>query len=74
MIMALETLAPTPTSTHAIPEGWTDSLDSEWVKIWCSHGGHHKQAEHYSIEDIRKEPSVYSFTYPTWSGNDSPRP
>lgn len=53
---------------HRVPEPWLDKLDPEWAKIWNTHGGHHCQAEEVSIEEVRKDPAAYSFTYPIWDG------
>jgi hypothetical protein len=55
-------------ATHRTPEQWLDRLDPEWAKIWNIHGGHHCQAEEVSIEEVRRNPTAYSFTYPTWDG------
>lgn len=55
-------------STHEVPEQWLDKLDPEWARIWNTHGGHHCQAEEVSIEEVHKNPTAYSFTYPTWEG------
>lgn len=54
--------------THQAPQQWLDKLDPEWAKIWNLHGGYHCQAEEVSIEEVRKDPMAYSFTYPTWEG------
>jgi hypothetical protein len=56
-------------STYRTPEQWLDRLDPEWAKIWNIHGAHHCQAEEVSIEEVRRNPTAYSFTYPTWEGN-----
>jgi hypothetical protein len=55
-------------STHRVPEQWLGKLDPEWTRTWNLHGGHHRQAEEVSIEEVRKDPVAYSFTYPTWEG------
>jgi hypothetical protein len=53
---------------HQTPEQWLASLDPEWVQIWNAYGGRHRQAEQVPIEEVRRKPAAYSFTYPTWSG------
>ncbi|KAI1588660.1 Aes Esterase lipase [Pyrenophora tritici-repentis] len=53
---------------HQAPEQWLARLDPEWVQVWNTHGGRHRQAEEVPIEEVRRKPLSYSFTYPTWSG------
>lgn len=55
-------------SAHQAPEQWLARLDPEWVEVWNAHGGRHRQAEDVPIEEVRRKPLAYSFTYPTWSG------
>ncbi|KAJ9624378.1 hypothetical protein H2204_010831 [Knufia peltigerae] len=55
---------------HAIPAEYADKLDPEWVKLWNEHGRHQRRADEVKIEEYRKNPSAYSFTYPTWPGPD----
>jgi len=55
-------------NAHRAPEQWLTRLDPEWVQVWNAHGGRHRQAEEVSIEEVRRKPLAYSFTYPTWSG------
>ncbi|CAA9956767.1 fungal specific transcription factor domain protein [Pyrenophora teres f. maculata] len=53
---------------HQTPQQWLGRLDPEWVQVWNAHGGRHRQAEEVPIEEVRRKPLSYSFTYPTWSG------
>ncbi|KAG9568434.1 hypothetical protein KCU61_g7351, partial [Aureobasidium melanogenum] len=55
-------------ATHQAPKQWLDELDPEWVEMWNAHGGCHRQAEEVGVEEVRKDPAAYSFTYPTWAG------
>lgn len=55
-------------ATHQAPKQWLDKLDPEWVEMWNTHGGRHRQAEEVAIEEVRRDPAAYSFTYPTWAG------
>jgi hypothetical protein len=52
----------------AIPEEWLPRLDPEWITLWDEHGRGLKRADEVNIALYRKDPSSYSFTYPTWSG------
>ncbi|KAK5110938.1 hypothetical protein LTR62_005476 [Meristemomyces frigidus] len=56
--------------SHAIPESLVNKLDPEWVKLWNDHGRYQQRADEVSIEEYRKDPAAYSFTYPTWPGPD----
>lgn len=51
-----------------VPQEWLAKLDPEWIHLWNAHGGRHRQAEEVPIEEVRRKPLAYSFTYPTWSG------
>ncbi|KAG9605579.1 hypothetical protein KCU77_g239, partial [Aureobasidium melanogenum] len=55
-------------ATHQAPKQWLDELDPEWVEMWNAHGVCHRQAEEVGVEEVRKDPAAYSFTYPTWAG------
>ncbi|KAG9524853.1 hypothetical protein KCU93_g6104, partial [Aureobasidium melanogenum] len=55
-------------ATHQAPRQWLDKLDAEWVEMWNTHGGRHRQAEEVAVEEVRKDPAAYSFMYPTWAG------
>lgn len=48
-------------------------LDPEWVELWNNHGAHMVRADETSIEEYRKNPASYSFSYPTCAG-ESPTP
>jgi hypothetical protein len=52
----------------AIPEEWLSRLDPEWVTLWNEHGRDLKRADEVDVALYRKDPSSYSFTYPTWPG------
>jgi hypothetical protein len=43
-------------------------LDPEWVELWNVHGAHMVRADELSLEEYRKNPAEYSFTYPTCAG------
>ncbi|TDZ16743.1 Arylesterase [Colletotrichum orbiculare MAFF 240422] len=43
-------------------------IDPEWVRLWNEHGGSMVRADEVSIEEYRKSPAQYGFTYPTHSG------
>lgn len=55
-------------ASPAIPDNLYDGLDPEWVKLWNEHGRYQKRADEVSIEEYRKNPAAYSFTYATWPG------
>jgi hypothetical protein len=52
----------------AIPKEWLSRLDPEWIALWQEHGSSLKRADEVDIATYRENPSAYSFTYPTWSG------
>jgi hypothetical protein len=52
----------------AIPDAWLPRLDPEWVKLWNEHGRQLKRADEVDVETYRKNPTSYSFTYPTCVG------
>ena len=56
-------------ASPAIPDDMYDGLDPEWVKLWNEHGRYQKRADEVSIEEYRKNPAAYSFTYATWPGS-----
>lgn len=43
-------------------------LDPEWISLWNEHGASMVRADEVTIEEYRKDPAKYSFTYSTWSG------
>ncbi|PVI05978.1 hypothetical protein DM02DRAFT_724747 [Periconia macrospinosa] len=43
-------------------------LDPEWIELWETHGANMIRADEVSIEEYRKNPALYSFTYPTCAG------
>ena len=52
----------------AIKKEHLAGLDPEWVELWHTHGAHMVRADELSLEEYRKDPSLYSFTYPTCEG------
>jgi hypothetical protein len=48
-------------------------LDPEWVELWHTYGAHMTRADEMSLEEYRKNPALYSFTYPTCAGQSSLR-
>jgi acetyl esterase/lipase len=53
---------------HDIPEHLLPGLDPEWVEMWNEHGRHLSRADEVSIEEYRKNPPAYNFTYASWKG------
>ncbi|KAK1988195.1 Alpha/Beta hydrolase protein [Colletotrichum cereale] len=45
-------------------------IDLEWVRLWNEHGAAMTRADEVTIEEYRKSPARYSFTYPTCQGPD----
>lgn len=60
-------LPPVEAPNH-IPEKFLPGLDPEWIELWNAHGSKVVPASEVSIEDFRKCPQKYSFTYPTSRG------
>lgn len=52
----------------SIPKKLLRGLDPEWVGLWETHGSSMVRADEVSIEEYRKNPAKYSFTYPTFAG------
>lgn len=53
----------------AIHEGDYPGLDSGWINLWNNHGGGDMiRADEVTIEEYRKSPSTFGFSYPTWAG------
>ena len=59
---------PKDTPRLAIKQKHLAGLDPEWVDLWHTHGAHMVRADEVSIEEYRKNPALYSFTYPTCEG------
>lgn len=57
-------------STHrlAIKKEHLAGLDPEWVDLWNNHGANMVRADELSLEEYRKDPARYDFTYPTYAG------
>ena len=54
--------------SHSIPEHLLPGLDPEWIALWNEHGRHLTRADEVTIEEYRKSPAKYNFTYANWSG------
>lgn len=61
-------LQGTSSSRLTIRRDQYPGLDPEWIDLWNIHGAHMVRADELSIEDYRKNPAAYGFTYPTCSG------
>lgn len=55
-------------SRLSIPDKLLGGLDPEWVNLWEKHGSPMVRADELSLEEFRKSPAAYSFTYPTCPG------
>lgn len=55
-------------SQATIPEKYLNGLDPEWRDTWSKYGGNLVGAHLVTIEEFRKSPERYSFTYPIWTG------
>jgi acetyl esterase/lipase len=65
------TTVQTQTTTEprlAIKKEHLAGLDPEWVELWHTHGADMVRADEVSLEEYRKNPVQYSFTYPTCAG------
>lgn len=58
----------TTTPRLAIKTRHLAGLDPEWVELWNNYGANMVRADELSLEDYRKDPAKYSFTYPTCAG------
>jgi hypothetical protein len=58
----------TATARLAIKKKHLAGLDPEWVELWHTHGAKMVRADEISLEEYRKNPALYSFTYPTCAG------
>lgn len=56
----------------AIKKEHLAGLDPEWVELWHTHGAQMIRADELSLEEYRKNPALYSFTYPTCAGQSLP--
>ena len=57
---------------NVIPEKYLNGLDVEWKEMWTNHGKNMEGAHLVTIEEFRRCPERYSFTYPTWTGEFCP--
>ncbi|OQD79653.1 hypothetical protein PENANT_c046G08060 [Penicillium antarcticum] len=55
-------------SRLSIPKRLLGDVDPEWVNLWERHGSSMVKADELSLEEFRKDPAAYSFTFPTCSG------
>ncbi|KAK8139388.1 Alpha/beta hydrolase fold-3 [Apiospora sp. TS-2023a] len=53
---------------RTIPEDAYPGLDPEWRALWNTHGSHIIRSDEVSLEEYRKDPAKYSFSYATHSG------
>lgn len=68
------TQVPTPNKGRlAISANDYPGLDPVWIQLWNEHGGADMiRADEVTIEEYRKSPATFGFSYPTWSGTGSP--
>lgn len=52
----------------AIKKEHLAGLDPDWVELWHTHGANMVRADELTIEQYRENPSLYSFSYPTYAG------
>lgn len=52
----------------SIPERLRTRLDPQWIELWEKHGSSMIRADELSIEEYRKTPANFAFTYPVCSG------
>lgn len=55
-------------SRLSIPKRLLPGLDPEWVDLWERYGSSMVRADELSLEEFRKSPAAYSFTFPTCAG------
>jgi hypothetical protein len=55
-------------SRLSIPKRFLAGLDPEWINLWERHGSSMVRADEVSLEEFRKGPAAYSFTFPTCPG------
>ena len=58
-----------PKQRLSIPDHLLSGLDPEWVELWENHGSRMTRADELTIEEFRKDPSAYSFTYHLFAGD-----
>ena len=56
---------------NVIPENYLLGLDPEWQRMWTEHGKDVSGAHLVTIEEFKRCPEKYSFSYPTWAGKFS---
>ncbi|KAJ5889682.1 Alpha/beta hydrolase fold-3 [Penicillium tannophilum] len=52
----------------SIPGRLRTRLDPQWIELWEKHGSSMIRADELSIEEYRKTPAKFAFTYPVCSG------
>jgi hypothetical protein len=57
-----------PSTQQGIPKSYWNRLDPDWASLWEKHGTKVARADLVTIEEVRQNPSKYSFTYPTYPG------
>ncbi|EAW10022.1 alpha/beta hydrolase [Aspergillus clavatus NRRL 1] len=63
-------VSPIETCANSIPARYLPRLDPEWRQMWSTHGKDVIGAHLVSVDEVRRSPAKYSFTYPTWTGPD----
>ncbi|KAK8048210.1 hypothetical protein PG994_009940 [Apiospora phragmitis] len=68
--MAADPASATPNGfiPHTIPEDAYPGLDPEWRELWNTHGSHIMRSDEVTLEEYRKDPAKYSFSYATYNG------
>lgn len=69
--VALFTGVQTDRLLHIIQDEDFPGLDPEWRTLWNEYGSYLERADEVTLEEYRKDPSKYSFTYPTYPGESS---
>lgn len=68
MALQTEVLTAIQAPPNSIPEKFRPGLDPEWVALWTEYGSKVIPASQVTVEEFRKCPQNYSFTYPTCRG------
>lgn len=55
-------------TSRSIPEDAYPGLDLEWRVLWNTHGSHIMRSDEVALEEYRKDPAKYSFSYATHKG------
>lgn len=54
--------------SRTIPDDAYPGLDPEWRALWNTHGSHIVRSDEVTLEEYRKDPAKYSFSYATHAG------